>query len=97
MNGPAGVADIIRAALRCYDPLQPPETTAHRPLTAYEGKLPRWLPEPHGPDPVVFGPRRDDEPPEEGGVITRTCAAHDVEWAGYGVTCWCCEAGMKPC
>jgi len=54
--------DRLRRALRRYDPVHSPAPPGRlrepRPLAAHEGKLPAWLPEPYGPDPVVFGPPR---------------------------------------
>ena len=87
-------AEYLRRVLRYGDPVQPPAAMAYRPLRVHEGRIPGWLPEPYGPDPVVFGPQRNVDLADSGGLITSHCKEHDVEWAGYGVTCWCCTAGM---
>ncbi len=78
MTSPSGLAQPLRYP---------------HPPRVHEGRLPDWLPEPHGPDVTVFGPRRDSEPDEEGGVISSRCRAHAVEWSG-SAPCWCCEAGI---
>ena len=83
----------LRSAIRSYDPYVP----GHRPLRVHEGRLPEKTRDPYGPDPVVFGPQRHADLTDSGGLITSRCKAHDVEWAGYGVPCWCCAAGVAPC